>query len=226
MLFILSDRILIKPAHPLAVLPLTLAWLILGIHVRADPMLLAISPLAFIPPSIWPSEAALSMLLVLVIATLVNSAVVPLHLPLAVHVVPMPFPDIHSPIAPFVDAAPMNVVLIELTLIHGALGPEELATPVFLAAPVVSCKLGAVCPYLDTVPLLHVLMPLPVVARPILVDKFAVTLRTIFIPLALIRVAVYVRELPSPVRLVLGKLAFVPTTVGPLENALALSHAT
>ena len=81
-------------------------------------MLLALVPTAYVLATVRPLEGALSLLGIVDILSKVSSAVGPLELASAFHLVLNPVAFVNPTISPSVDTDSMNVVVNELSVIH------------------------------------------------------------------------------------------------------------
>eukprot|EP00437_Effrenium_voratum_P050332 CAMPEP_0181527454 /NCGR_PEP_ID=MMETSP1110-20121109/70012_1 /TAXON_ID=174948 /ORGANISM="Symbiodinium sp., Strain CCMP421" /LENGTH=255 /DNA_ID=CAMNT_0023658331 /DNA_START=178 /DNA_END=943 /DNA_ORIENTATION=- len=185
-------------------------------------MLPPILPLASVLPAVGPSEGALAVLLVLLIAATIGAAICPDHLTIAMQAVLLPLPGVGATIRPLVRADAVDVVLLEGPDVRGPIGPGEGALAM-LGVPMVRPFIpGAIWPLFHAVAVLQVGVPLPLVAGPVLLHMAPEAVGFVLPPLPVVGVPA-AHQPSAPVRHVVLELALVAAAL-PLQQPKAVAH--
>jgi len=101
-------------------------------------MLSPIEPIADVFLAIGPFKSAVTLLLVLEVATLVPATIRPGKHSIAVHLIILPHSIENTPIRPLVHALSFDVVLFELSRVVCTVGPFESTLSVLLPELIVA----------------------------------------------------------------------------------------
>mmetsp|Transcript_16812 Transcript_16812/g.21278 ORF Transcript_16812/g.21278 Transcript_16812/m.21278 type:complete len:331 (-) Transcript_16812:150-1142(-) len=182
---------LIEPFNALAVLPQAILHLVVfGHDVGAEPVLLALVPVALVAALIGPGIDAETMLFVVFVLALVHSTIVPDVNAHALHVVVQPLALILATIEPGVDANTTDFVLAPVARVHGAIVPLVAADTVLAAESIVALIARLVRPGLHTVPVLQVVLPHALILRTVDVLVDTTTIGFIVGPVPVINVSI------------------------------------
>ena len=133
----------LDPLDSFAHFPNTLA-LFAFFDVNSFAMLLALAPFSDVLASIWPLKSAMSVLLVILIATYISPSVAPRKGAFAFHLIVYPLAIVDSSVGPSILAFSVDVVLEEVSIIGTLVRPDELASAMFHSLLILTVVLGAV----------------------------------------------------------------------------------
>mmetsp|Transcript_37883 Transcript_37883/g.82509 ORF Transcript_37883/g.82509 Transcript_37883/m.82509 type:complete len:340 (+) Transcript_37883:145-1164(+) len=207
-----------------AVVPRPRGLLAVGVDHDPGALLLPVAPLAAVLAAVRPSQGALALPQVLLVAALVARAIGPLHGAVAVHVAPVPLAVVGAAIGEVVGALAVHLVVVELTLEDHRAGARLVGAHAVLAAvQELALVLAAVRPALDALAALLVLGPLAVVRAAVLVNVPALAVGAVLVPLSLVDVTVGGHELAVAVSSAHDEGPLVPRAVGPAQDAVAVA---
>lgn len=207
---------LVEPLNALAVFPqAVLYFIVLGHHVRSQPMLLAFVPVAFVAALISPRVDAEPVLLIILVLTLVHAPVVPNVDAHAFHVIFEPLALVAPSVEPRVDTDTGNFVFPPISRVLRPVVPLVSADAMLAAKGVVSFITTLICPCLDTFTVLEIVFPLAFVLSSIHVLVNSGTVGFVVSPVPVVNIAIHVHELALAVGSVLTPLANVLGAIRP-----------
>ena len=103
-----------KPIDSLAILPLSLLPSPVGLHIGANPVLLAFKPGSQVLSAISPLILTVALLLAMVEGALVHAAILVSQRALPMHLASQPLALVDCAIAPFVGASALHLLLEKL----------------------------------------------------------------------------------------------------------------
>lgn len=217
----------VEPFDALTVLPKAeLHFIVLGHDIGAQPVLLALVPVALVAALVGPRVDAESVLLIVLVLALVHPAIVPNVNAHAFHVIVQPFALVASAIEPRVDTDAGNLVLSPVAGVHGSIVPLVAADAVLAAEGVVALVLGLVRPGLNAVAVLQVVLPEALVLCPIHVLVDATAIGLVVGPVAVVDVAIDMDESAFAVGPILTPLTTVFGPVRPRLLTKSITEAT
>mmetsp|Transcript_16517 Transcript_16517/g.47916 ORF Transcript_16517/g.47916 Transcript_16517/m.47916 type:complete len:219 (+) Transcript_16517:106-762(+) len=153
-----------KIPKALAVLPYRQHRGAIRMKVPARAVLLAMQPVALVPPVVWPQKDAEAGLPVVHVLAGVLAAILPRILAHAMDHAALPLATKHAPVGSDISPDAIDAVASPTALVHGAVSPIVHARTVLLSAPELALEAASLLPTLHTESVLQVVLPLPGVA--------------------------------------------------------------
>lgn len=134
------------PVPSLVVAPDSFSSFALLVDKPALALSFSLHPLSLKNATIWPAVLPVTMLLIMVVITLVTTAILPCMHSSSMHLIEPPFAPILTAITPDVLSKAMDVILEPFTRVVAPVGPHVDSLPVFLTQTVLALVFAAVGP--------------------------------------------------------------------------------